>query len=157
MKLKFYDFQAKTEFDALLGLIDGKLSADEQKSMEELQVYMIGNEGSWALSDNFLTFIGWYFYYNNNIVGLVFFFKTKFLGRLLNDKNLSSEIRVRTINILAVAALKDDVILFLHQDRKDHVLMNYAFDIDRVSPEEQEAIALFVRSMRSAHAHYYYL
>lgn len=26
--------------------------------MEELQVYMIGDEGSWALSDGFLTFIG---------------------------------------------------------------------------------------------------
>jgi hypothetical protein len=49
------------------------------------------------------------------------------------------------MNILAIAALKDDVILVLHQDRKDHVLMNYAFEIDRIAPEEQEALALFVR------------
>jgi hypothetical protein len=49
---------AKAEFDALLGLIDGKLSEEEQRSMEELQVYMIGDEGSWALSDGFLNFIG---------------------------------------------------------------------------------------------------
>ncbi|XP_064213520.1 uncharacterized protein LOC659663 isoform X2 [Tribolium castaneum] len=116
---------AKTEFDALLGLVDGKLSEEEQRSMEELQVYMIGDEGSWALSDGFLTFI----------------------GRLLHDKNLPNEVRVRTLNILALAALKDDVILVLHQDRKDHVLMNYAFDIDRHSPEEQEALALFVANM----------
>ncbi|XP_044253467.1 uncharacterized protein LOC123004330 [Tribolium madens] len=116
---------AKTEFDALLGLVDGKLSEEEQRSMEELQVYMIGDEGSWALSDGFLAFI----------------------GRLLHDRNLPNEVRVRTLNILALAALKDDVILVLHQDRKDHVLMNYAFDIDRHSPEEQEALALFVANM----------
>lgn len=66
------------------------------------------------------------------------------LGRLLNDKELPIEVRVRLLNILAVAALKDDVILVLHQDRKDHVLMNYAYEIDRLSPQEQEAIALFV-------------
>lgn len=49
---------------------------------------------------------------------------------------------------MAAAALKDDVILVLHQDRKDHILMNYAFEIDRVTPEEQCAIALFVSSYK---------
>lgn len=75
----------------------------------------------------------------------VFYYLIKiYLGRLLHDKTLPNEVRIRTLNILSLAALKDDVILVLHQDRKDHVLMNYAFDIDRVSPEEQEALALFV-------------
>ncbi|XP_074036198.1 uncharacterized protein isoform X2 [Leptinotarsa decemlineata] len=115
----------KAEFDALIGLIDGKLTPEEQRATEELHQYMIGDEGSWALSDGFLDFV----------------------GRLLNDKQLSLEVRVRTMNILAMAALKDDVILVLHQDRKDHVLMNYAFEIDRLSPEEQEAIALFMTNM----------
>ncbi|KAG5866352.1 hypothetical protein JTB14_004131, partial [Gonioctena quinquepunctata] len=67
--------------------------------------------------------------------------------RLLNDKELPLEVRVKTMNILAMAALKDDVILVLHQDRKEHVLMNYAFEIDRLCPEEQEAIALFMTNM----------
>lgn len=62
----------------------------------------------------------------------------------MNDTQLQTEVRVHIMNILAVAALKDDVILVLHQDRKDHVLMNYAFEIDRHSLPEQEAIALFV-------------
>lgn len=66
------------------------------------------------------------------------------IGRLLNDKDLSLEVRVRTLNVLALAALKDDVILLLHQDRRDHVLMNYAFEIDRLEIEEQESLALFV-------------
>lgn len=47
----------KNEFDALIGLIDGKLSADEQRFIEELHQYMLENEGSWALSDGFLEFI----------------------------------------------------------------------------------------------------
>jgi hypothetical protein len=51
---------------------------------------------------------------------------------------------VRILNVLAAAALKDDVILLLHQDRREHVLMNYAHDVDRLSVEEQEALALFV-------------
>lgn len=71
-------------------------------------------------------------------------FNYLFLGRLLHDQEFQMEVRIRILNILAAAALKDDVILVLHQDRKDHVLMNYAFEIDRHSPEEQCVIALFV-------------
>lgn len=48
----------KTEIDALIGLIDGKLSPDEKRSVEELHQYMLGDEGSWALSDGFLDFVG---------------------------------------------------------------------------------------------------
>lgn len=62
----------------------------------------------------------------------------------MNDKDFDKEVRVKTLNILAVAALKDDVILLLHQDRRDHVLMNFAYDIDRHSIEEQQAVALIV-------------
>lgn len=62
----------------------------------------------------------------------------------MHDQEFPLEVRIRILNILAAAALKDDVILVLHQDRKDHVLMNYAFEIDRLTPEEQCAIALFV-------------
>ena len=68
-----------------------------------------------------------------------------FAGRLLQDTNLPSEVRVRTLKVLAAAALKDDSILLLHQDRREHVLMNYAQDIDRLPLEEQQALALFVR------------
>lgn len=83
---------------------------------------MIEDEGSWALGDGFLNF----------------------LGRLLHDKSLTPDIRVRTLNVLAAAALKDDIILLLHQDRREHVLMNYAYDVDRHSSEEQKSLALVV-------------
>ncbi|XP_017782704.1 PREDICTED: uncharacterized protein LOC108567030 isoform X2 [Nicrophorus vespilloides] len=113
------------EFDALVGLIDGKLSQEEQTSLEELHKFMLEDEGSWVLGETFLVFI----------------------GRLLNDKTLPVEVRVKTLNVLALAALKDDVILLLHQDRREHILMNYAFDIDRHSLEEQEGVALFMCNM----------
>jgi desumoylating isopeptidase 1 len=39
-------------------LIAGILSPEEQQSMEELHQYMLEDEGSWALSDGFLSFVG---------------------------------------------------------------------------------------------------
>ncbi|XP_046620819.1 uncharacterized protein LOC124305428 isoform X3 [Neodiprion virginianus] len=116
---------ARVDFDALVGLVDGKLNEAEQKSLEELHQYVLEDEGSWALGDNFLNFI----------------------GRLLYDKSLDAAVRVRLLNVLAVAALKDDVILLLHQDRREHILMNYAFDIDRHPHEEQLSLSLFMANM----------
>ncbi|XP_054282573.1 uncharacterized protein LOC128999867 isoform X5 [Macrosteles quadrilineatus] len=112
----------REEFDALVGLIDGKMTPEEMTSLEELHQYMLEDEGSWALSDSFLNFV----------------------GRLLNDKSLPEESCVRILNVLACAALKDDVILILHQDRREHILMNFAFDIDRLPLMQQKALALFM-------------
>lgn len=103
-------------------LVDGQLSKEEENAIEELHQYLIEGEGSWALGDNFLTFV----------------------GRILQDSNISTETRVHLLRALGYAALKDDVVLLLHQDRRDHVLMNYAHDIDRRAPEEQQSLALFV-------------
>ncbi|XP_067006523.2 uncharacterized protein [Anabrus simplex] len=115
----------RVEFDAFVGLVDGILSPEEQQSLEELHQYMLEDEGSWALGDGFLNFV----------------------GRLLHDKSLKPEIRVRLLNVLAAAALKDDVILLLHQDRREHVLMNYAHDVDRLTLDEQKSLALFMCNM----------
>ncbi|CAH1397521.1 unnamed protein product [Nezara viridula] len=109
-------------FDTLVGLIDGKLNEEEQLSLEELHKYMLEDEGSWALGESFLVFI----------------------GRLLMDKELHEDVTVQTLHVLAAAALKDDVILMLHQDRKHHVLMNYAFDVDRHPVPHQRALTLFI-------------
>lgn len=118
----FVDIDAKAELEALVKLVDGQLSKEEETAIEELHQYLIEGEGSWALGDNFLTFV----------------------GRIFQDANISTETRVHLLRALAYAALKDDVILLLHQDRRDHVLMNYALEIDRRAPEEQQGLALFV-------------
>lgn len=115
-------FQPKYELDELVKLVDGSLSEEEQLALEELHQYLLLGDGCWALSDVFLLFV----------------------GRILNDANVSTEARVHLLRSLAYAALKDDIILLLHQDRRDHVLMNYLFEIEKIKPEEQQAIALFV-------------
>lgn len=90
--------------------------------MEELHQYLLLGDGCWALSDVFLVF----------------------LGRILRDPQVSTDARVHLLRSLAFAALKDDVILLLHQDRRDHVMMGYLLDIEKIKPEEQQAVALFV-------------
>lgn len=46
------------EFDALCRLLEGKLNETEITNLDELRQYALENEGSWALGDNFLNFIG---------------------------------------------------------------------------------------------------
>lgn len=118
----FHDIDAKTELDGMVKLLDGKLTKEEETNIEELYQYLVQGEGSWALGDNFLVFV----------------------GRVLREPSISSEARVHLIRVLAAAALKDDVILILHQDRRDHMLMNFSQDIDRIPIEEQTAWALFI-------------
>lgn len=118
----FKDVDAAVDLEKLVRLVDGKLSQNDETSVEELHQYLIQGEGSWALGEGFLLFV----------------------GRILEDKTLLLEAKIHLLRTLAAAALNDDIILVLHQDRRDHILMNYAQDIDRKSPEEQEGIALFV-------------
>lgn len=115
-------FQPKIELDELVKLVDNNLSEDEQLALEELHQYLLLGDGCWALSDVFLVFV----------------------GRIFNDPQVPTEARVHLLRSLAYAALKDDIILLLHQDRRDHVLMNYLLDIEKQKPEEQEAVTLFV-------------
>ncbi|XP_066600195.1 uncharacterized protein [Prorops nasuta] len=115
----------KSEYDGLVKSLEGKLNGDEKICVEELRQYVLEDEGSWALGDNFLNFV----------------------GRILYDKSLDTAARVQLLNILSIAALKDDVILLLHQDRREHIIMNYAFDIDRHPPEEQLPLAQFMANL----------
>ncbi|KAK4026724.1 uncharacterized protein LOC116927301 isoform X2 [Daphnia magna] len=113
----------RKEYESLAECIAKVGQDDDHQSMAELKQYVIDDEGSWALGDNFLLFIA------------------KWLN---DDKPCNDRLRVQLLTVLASAALKDDVILILHQDRRDHVLMNYAHNIDRLPMSEQEALALFM-------------
>ncbi|XP_018056506.1 PREDICTED: uncharacterized protein LOC108692659 isoform X1 [Atta colombica] len=115
----------QTEYEGLVSALKGKLNDEEQTCLDELRQYVLEDEGSWALGDNFLNFV----------------------GRVLYDKSLDSDVRVKLLNVLSVAALKDDVILLLHQDRREHIIMTYAFDIDRHPLEEQLPLAQFLANM----------
>ena len=65
-------------------------------------------------------------------------------GRILHDKAVPSDTRVAMLRLLAFGAGQDDIVLILHSDRKDHLVMNYAQEFDRLPILEQEAVALFV-------------
>ncbi|XP_020280923.1 uncharacterized protein LOC109853337 isoform X2 [Pseudomyrmex gracilis] len=115
----------RAEYEGLVNALEGKLNEEERRCMDELRQYVLENEGSWALGDTFLNFV----------------------GRVLWDRSLNTNARVKLLNVLSVAALKDDVILLLHQDRREHIIMNYAFDIDRHPQEEQLPLAQFLANM----------
>ncbi|CAG9802562.1 unnamed protein product [Chironomus riparius] len=121
----FKEIDPKYELEELVKLVDGNLSEEEQLALEELHQYLLLGDGCWALSDLFLVFV----------------------GRVLRDPQISTEARVHLLRSLAYAALKDDIILLLHQDRRDHVMMNYLLDIEKIKPEEQQAVALFANNL----------
>jgi len=113
------------EFAALEAAVGASLSPEEQQNVAELKQYMLEDEGAWALGENFINF----------------------LGRIFHDKSLPPEGRVHLLNLLSVATLRDDFILILHQDRREHVVMNYADDVDRLPVEEQAALSLVFCNM----------
>lgn len=48
----------RAEYEALVDVLKGKLNDEEQTCLEELRQYVLEDEGSWALGDNFLNFVG---------------------------------------------------------------------------------------------------
>ena len=80
----------------------------------------------------------------NPVTNLIHIFVDFFSGKLLHDKSLAGGVRAHLLRLLAASALKDDIILLLHQDRKEHLLMNYAHDFDRLPVAEQDALTFFV-------------
>ena len=55
-----------------------------------------------------------------------------------------SDARVAMMRLLAYGAKEDDIVLILHMDRKDHSVMNYAQQFDRLPLKEMENLALLV-------------
>lgn len=98
------------------------LDDEEQDRLREMEDWIIKKEGTWVLAEGFVSF----------------------LQKVLTDKSMPSEGRIALMKLLAYGTEMDDIVLILHMDRKEHVLMNYAQQIDRLPILEQEAVALFV-------------
>ena len=98
--------------------------------MEELRQYLVQGEGSWVLGEGVLALT----------------------GRVLNEGLGGDGARARALGWLAAAALRDDVALLLHQDRRAHCLLAYAARADeaRAAPEHA-ALARFLANL-FAHA-----
>lgn len=48
----------RMEYEGLVSALKGKLNDEEQTCLDELRQYVLEDEGSWALGDNFLNFVG---------------------------------------------------------------------------------------------------
>ncbi|ROT74565.1 hypothetical protein C7M84_006900 [Penaeus vannamei] len=118
-------YPAPAEFEGLASSVGNLLSPEEKEHLNELRAYVVEDEGSWALGENF---------------SILF-------NRILHDPSVPDDARLHLVRLMAAAALKDDVILLLHQDRKDHTIMNYANKVESLPPIHQESLALFFCNM----------
>ncbi|XP_040568962.1 uncharacterized protein [Lepeophtheirus salmonis] len=123
--ITFREFNHVEDFEDLVRTIVTLLSAEEQDRLREMEDWIIKNEGTWVLAEGF----------------------NAFLGRVLHDKNLPSDGRVALLRLMAYGASQDDIVLLLHMDRKDHLVMNYAQEFDRLPIKEQETIALMFANL----------
>lgn len=118
--ITFREFEQVKDFEDLVRTIVTLCSQEEQERLREMEDWIIKNEGTWVLAEGF----------------------NSFLGRVLHSKDLPSEARVAMLRLLSFGAGQDDIVLILHMDRKDHLIMNYAQDFDRLPIMEQESLAM---------------
>jgi len=121
----FREFDHMKDFEDLVKTVVNLLNDEEQDRLREMEDWIIKNEGTWVLAEGFINFI----------------------AKVLTDKSMPSEGRIALLKLLAYGTGMDDCVLILHMDRKDHVLMNYAQQIDRLPILEQEAVALFFANL----------
>merc|ERR1712107_711591 len=103
----------------LVRAVVGHCSIEEQERLREMEDWIVKGDGTWVLSEGF----------------------NSFLGKVLSCPDWPTEGRVAMLKLLAFGAEQDDIVLILHMDRREHMLMNYAQQFDRLSTPEQEELA----------------
>ncbi|KAH9501898.1 uncharacterized protein LOC124497125 isoform X2 [Dermatophagoides farinae] len=96
------------------------LNPQQQQCLKEIDEYLQSESGAWAIGDEHLDLIAY----------------------LLNggDGKFAPNVTLLTLEVLQAASLKEDVVLILHQDRKDHRIMSYINRIENLTLAEQEEI-----------------
>jgi hypothetical protein len=119
------------DFESLVRAVVGLSSPEEQERLREMEEWIVKGEvragqrpqrllqGTWVLAEGF----------------------NSFLGRVLLGSDWPTEGREAMLRLLGYGAEQDDIVLVLHMDRKDHLLMNYAQKFDRLPVGEQEELA----------------
>ena len=110
------------DFEDLVRTIVTLCSGEEQERLREMEDWIVKAEGTWVLAEGFNTF----------------------LSNVFHRQDWPSDARVAMLRLLSYGAKEDDIVLILHMDRKDHSLMNYAQQFDRLPIKEQENLALLV-------------
>lgn len=118
--ITFREFDHVKDFEDLVRTVVTLCDGDEQERLREMEDWIVKNEGTWVLAEGFNTF----------------------LGNVFHKDGWPSDGRVAMLRLLAYGAEQDDIVLILHMDRKDHLLMNYAQQFDRLPIKEQETLAM---------------
>jgi len=122
--ITYRDFDHIKDFEDLVRTVVTLCDQEEQERLREMEDWIVKNEGTWVLAEGF----------------------NSFLGRVFDDR-WPSEGRVAMLRLLAYGAGQDDIVLILHMDRRDHLLMNYANRFDRLPVKEQETLALLFANL----------
>ena len=115
----------QTEISMLMKQTKAQWSDEDLKRVKDLQKYTLDKEDSWVLDEALMNFV----------------------GDVLNSS--SSETKIRLFRVLAVCALKETFVTFLHQDRKMRHVMNYMNKFSFLSLSEQKAVAIFICNLFS--------
>ncbi|KFM81204.1 hypothetical protein X975_08113, partial [Stegodyphus mimosarum] len=131
----FPDVDGPNTLKRLLEMLEGKLSGEEKRNLDEIMEYLTTDGGAWALGTPHLDTI----------------------SRLLNDRTLPEEVPILALKVMQAAALKEDVILLLHQDREKHHLMSYFYRIELLPEDEQAEISALMCNLCSNGSSYDWL
>ncbi|RWS25042.1 hypothetical protein B4U80_04571 [Leptotrombidium deliense] len=105
----------------LMELVTDLLSEEQNKYLTEWQEYLSTDNGAWVLGSEHMDFIA-----------------------CLLDGGSSGKfapnVPLLTLQVLQASSLKDDFVLVLHTDRKDHRLMSYINRVENLTLAEQEEI-----------------
>lgn len=114
----YTDVKPEAALKDLQQLVSSHISEQEIVYMAELQDYLADKSGSWSVGDEHLTMMA---------------------GFLANkDNRYAPNVPLLTLQILRASALKDDFVLILHQDRKEHRIMSYINLMEQLTLAEQE-------------------
>jgi hypothetical protein len=117
----FTDVNGEISLKKLRELVGDLITPEEKMQLGEWLEYLSTDNGSWILGDEHLDLF----------------------AQFLNDDSgkFAPNVPLLTLQALQAAALKDDFVLVLHQDRKDRRIMSYVNRIEAVTLAEQEEIA----------------
>ncbi len=103
--------------------------------------------GLWAMNTltSSLSYSGFDHFINTFMDYLFTFFVYIFASNIFlisgGEGQFAPNVPLLVLEVLQAAALKDDIVLVLHQDRKDHRIMSYINRIESLTLAEQEEIA----------------
>ncbi|XP_074602573.1 uncharacterized protein LOC141856204 isoform X2 [Brevipalpus obovatus] len=117
----FKDVDGVNACKKIMELVESSLNDEERRALIDWCDFLKADGEAWKLDDEHLSLI----------------------TRLLNgeDGKFPPNVPLLTLEILQTAALKDDFVLALHGDRKNHRLMSYIYKIESLTLAEQEEIA----------------